>query len=102
VELETGRKLKTFRSDNGGEFTSTEFESYLKRAGVKHQLTISKCPEQNGIAERMNRTLIEMVCSMLASAGLPKSFGLNLSPHQFIFEIDVPLWQYPTRSLLKH
>ena len=74
VELETGRKLKVFRSDNGGEFTSTEFESYLKREGIKHQLTIPKCPEQNGIAERMNRTLMEMVRSMLASSKLPQKF----------------------------
>ena len=45
VELETGKKLKVFHSDNGAELTSAEFESYLKHEGVKHWLTIPKCPE---------------------------------------------------------
>ena len=74
IELETGKKLKVFCSGSGGEFTSAEFESYLKQEGIKHQLTIPKCPEQNGVAERMNRTLLEMVCSMLVDSKLPQRF----------------------------
>ena len=61
VEKSTGRKLKTLRTDNGGEYTSTEFEAYLKTEGVRHELTVPKTPEQNGVAERMNRTLVEAV-----------------------------------------
>ena len=53
--------MKIFHFDSGGEFTSTEFEEYLKKEGIKHELTIPKCPEQNGVAVRLNRTLIEMV-----------------------------------------
>ena len=73
VEKSTGRKLKTLRTDSGGEFTSTEFNAYLKE-GVRHELTVPKTPEQNGVAERMNRTLVETVRSMLSSAKLPHKF----------------------------
>ena len=61
VEKPTGRKLKTLRTDNGGEFTSAEFDGYLKAEGVRHELTVPKTPEENGVAERMNRTLVETV-----------------------------------------
>ena len=74
VEKSLGQSVKILRTDNGGEFTSDEFEKYLKKEGIKHQLTIPKCPEQNGVAERFNRTLVEMVRSMLADSELPKSF----------------------------
>ena len=74
VEKLLGRSLKTLRTDNGGEFTSEEFEEYLRKEGIKHELTIPKCPEQNGVAEQLNRTLMEMVRSMLADSELPKSF----------------------------
>ena len=71
VEKSLGQSVKILRTDNGGEFTSDEFEKYLKKEGIKHQLTI---PEQNGVAERLNRTLVEMMRSMLADSELPKSF----------------------------
>ena len=74
VECSTGKTLKVLRTDNGGEFTSTEFEEYLKNEGVKHELTVPKCPQQNGVAERLNRTLVEMVRSMLSGASLPQRF----------------------------
>uniref|UniRef100_A0A1X7VW74 Integrase catalytic domain-containing protein n=1 Tax=Amphimedon queenslandica TaxID=400682 RepID=A0A1X7VW74_AMPQE len=56
---------------SGGEFTSNEFEKYLRK-GVKHELTILKCPRQNGVAERLNQTLVKMVRSMLSGAKLPQ------------------------------
>lgn len=74
VENSSGHKVKILRSDNGGEYTSKEFTTYLKREGIRHQLTVPKTPEQNGIAERMNRTLVEAVRSMLSDAQLPKRF----------------------------
>ena len=74
VERSTSQKLKAIRTDNGGEFTSTEFEAYLRAEGVKHELTIPKNPEQNGVAERMNRTLVETVRSMLSCTNLPHKF----------------------------
>lgn len=74
VERSTGRKLKVLRSDNGGEYTSVEFDQYLKSEGIRHQLTVPKCPQQNGVSERLNRTLVEMTRSMLAGSSLPQNF----------------------------
>lgn len=94
AETETGRKLKVLRTDGGGEYTSTEFGRYLEKAGVKHELTIPRTPEQNGVAERLNRTLMESVRSLLADSGLSKEFWgealstatylRNLSPSRVI------------------
>ena len=74
AEKSLGKSVKTLHTDNGGEFTLAEFEEYLRKEGIKHELTIPNCPEQNGVAERLNRTLVEMVRSMLADSELPKSF----------------------------
>ena len=74
VERETGKKLKCLRSDNGGEYTSRLFRGYCTEHGIRHERTIPRTPEQNGLAERMNRTIMEKVRSMLATAKLPKSF----------------------------
>ena len=54
VENCCGKKLKILRTDNGGEYVSTEFDDYLKSEGIRHERTIPKTPEQNGIAECMN------------------------------------------------
>ena len=74
VEKSTGRKLKALHTDNGGEYTSAEFEAYLRKEGVRHELTVPKTPEQNGVAERMNRTLVETTRSMLGYSKLPPKF----------------------------
>lgn len=74
VEKATKKKLRTLITDNGGEYTSTEFKDYLKAEGIQHKLTIPKTPEQNGVAERLNRTLVEMARSMLLDAKLKKKF----------------------------
>ena len=74
VERSTGKKLKAIRTDNGGEFTSGKFKAHLKAEGVCHELTIPRNPEQNGVAERMNRTLVEATRSMLFNANLPHKF----------------------------
>ena len=67
-------KSKILHTDNGGEYTSREFCSFLKTESIRHELTISKHPEQNGVSERFNRTLVESVRSMLADAQLPQKF----------------------------
>ena len=74
VETSSGYRLKKLRTDNGGEYCSDEFEQFCKGEGVHHELTIPKTPEQNGVAEHMNRTLVEAVRSMLADSKLPKRF----------------------------
>ena len=74
VENSTGRKVKVLRSDNGGEYTSRKFKEHLSQHGIRHETTVPKNPEQNDTAERMNRTLMESVRSMLADSGLPQRF----------------------------
>ena len=71
VEKSTGHALKCLRTDHGGEYTSLEFKTYLAKEGIRHERTV---PEQNGTAERMNRTLVESVRSMLADSKLPHRF----------------------------
>ncbi|KAE8730652.1 putative galacturonosyltransferase 6 [Hibiscus syriacus] len=74
VELDSGNKIKCFRTDNGGEYTSEEFDDFCKRECIKRQFTVANTPQQNGVAERMNRTLLERTRAMLRDAGLEKSF----------------------------
>ena len=64
--------MKCLRTDNGGEFISDAFKKYLRNNGIKHELTIPKCPQQNGLAKRSNRTLAEMVRYTLVDS--PKRF----------------------------
>lgn len=65
VEQETRTKLRNFRTDRGGEFTSHEFQAFCDRFGVKRHLTAPYSPQQNGVVERRNRTLLEMTRSIL-------------------------------------
>ena len=74
-------KVKVLRTDNGGEYTSKEFAQYLKKRGTQHQLTVPKRPRQNGVAERMNRTLIEIIRSILADLELSKGFWAEALSH---------------------
>ncbi|MCO5604434.1 hypothetical protein L7F22_058600 [Adiantum nelumboides] len=74
VEKETGNKLKKPRSDRGGEFTSSEFADYCKQHGIKRHLTTPHTPQQNGVAERKNRVIVEMARSMIKAKGLPNNF----------------------------
>ena len=74
VENSGGGKLKVLRSDNGGEYTAKQFQEYLKAEGVRHELTVPKTPQQNGVAERLNRTLVEMVRTMLIESNLDQRF----------------------------
>ena len=74
AEKSTGQELKVLRTNNGGEFTSTEFEGYLRKEGIKHELTVLKNSEQNRMKERMNRTFVETARFMLAEAKLPRRF----------------------------
>ncbi|KAJ9536138.1 hypothetical protein OSB04_un000681 [Centaurea solstitialis] len=84
VEVETGKKLKVLRSDNGGEFTSGNFKDFCSSKGIHRHYTTPGDPQSNGVAERMNRTLLEKVRCMLLTSGFPKSFwaeALNTAVH---------------------
>lgn len=72
AERQTGRKIRVVRSDRGGEYLSNVLEQHFESSGIKHELTAAFTPFQNGVAERLNRTLMELVRSMLHAKGLSK------------------------------
>ena len=74
VENQTGMKIKCLRSDNGGEYDLAEFKSFCADEGIRCTRTVPGKARQNGIAERMNRTLNERARSMRLHAGFPKTF----------------------------
>ena len=67
-------KVKILRSDNGGEYTSNAFKAHLAKQGVIHQTSCPYTPQQNGVAERKNRHLMEVTRSMMFHTSVPKSF----------------------------
>ncbi|GMF82146.1 unnamed protein product [Phytophthora fragariaefolia] len=74
MENATGKTIKRLRSDNGGEYTDKLFKAYLNRNGIKHEKTVPYTPQQNGLAERMNRSLVEMARCMLYHEGIDKKW----------------------------
>jgi hypothetical protein len=74
VEKKTERKIKTVRSDNGTEYTSHYLEDFLKQEGIRHELTVEYTPQQNGVAERKNRSLVETARCLMIQSGLSASF----------------------------
>jgi hypothetical protein len=71
VEKETRTHIKCLRTDKGGEFLSHEFIRFLAQNGINHQLTMAQIPQQNGVAERRNRTIIERACSIATASNYP-------------------------------
>ena len=100
IEVQTGRKLKILRIDGGGEYISKEFKKYLLDNGIQLQVTAPHSPSQNGIAERLNRTLVEHGRAMIVSHGLPNCLWReaiiyandlkNVSPTRGIKELKTP------------
>lgn len=74
TENQTNHKIKTLRSDNGGEYCSKEFKLFLEKSGIVHQKSNPYTPEQNGISERLNRTIVEKAKCLLYDTDLKKSF----------------------------
>jgi len=74
VENQRGKRIKALRSDCGGEYLIHEFSDHLKSCGIVPQLTPPGTPQRNGISERRNRTLWDMVRSMMSQSELPLSF----------------------------
>jgi transposase InsO family protein len=74
VEGESGLRLMTLRTDCGGEFCSKEFDSFYHEHGIHLELTTPHTPEQNRVAERKNRTVVEMMRSMLNGKKMSDEF----------------------------
>jgi len=69
-----GTKLEVLRTDNELEFVLEEFNDSCKARGIKRHKMVASTPQQNGLAKRMNKIILERVTCMLLGAGLPKSF----------------------------
>ena len=74
LEVESGLALKSIRTDGGGEYTSKEWRGYCEDKGIRHELTAPYSPQQNGMCERLNRTLMEKMRCLLMWSKLPKSY----------------------------
>ncbi|KAK4848667.1 hypothetical protein QYF36_015851 [Acer negundo] len=95
VENQLEKHIKILRSDRGGEYLSGEFQQYLIDNGIVSQFSAPGTPQQNGVAERRNRTLLDMVRSMLSYSTLPISFwGYALQTAIYILN-DVPSKSVP-------
>lgn len=103
METQTGLSVQRLRCDNGSEYINTELTTFCSGKGIRLQTTVRYTPEQNGKAERLNRTLMDKVRPMLADSGLPKTLwaealataihvrnrspvtGKNLTPWELFF-----------------
>lgn len=112
VENQLGRKIKIIRSDRGGEYEAP-FAEFCSQHGIIHQTTAPYSPQQNGIAERKNRTLKEMMNAMLISSGAPRNlwgealfsanYILNKLLHKKLNKTPYELWKgkQPSYKFLK-
>ena len=75
VENSTGKRIKKLRSDNGGECIVKDFTSFCAREDIKREWTTPYNPDQNGVAERKNRTIVEATRAMLYDQDMPKFCG---------------------------
>lgn len=114
VENQAERKVSTLRTDNGLEYCNKQFDVFCKDKGIVRHKTCAYTPQQNGVAERMNRTIMEKVRSMLSDSGLPKTFWaeathtavvlINKTPSSALnFEVPDEKWanKTPTYSYLR-
>ena len=79
--------MKKLRTDNGLEYLCSEFDSYCKNEGVVRHKIVRKTPQQNGLAERMNKTILERVRSMLSCANLAVKFWAEAA-HTAVYLIN--------------
>lgn len=103
VETQSERKVKKLRTDNGLEFCNREFDSYCKQEGIVRHRTCTYTPQQNGVAERLNRSIMNKVRSMLSESGLGQKiwaeaaatavYLINRSPSSAIeFKVPEEVW----------
>lgn len=113
VENQLNKRIKRLRSDRGGEYNTNFLKNFCEQNGIIHEFTAPYSPQQNGIAERKNRTLKEMMNAMLLSSGLPDNmwgeaalsacYILNRMPHKKLDKTPYELWKgfSPNLSFLR-
>ncbi|PKU75385.1 Retrovirus-related Pol polyprotein from transposon TNT 1-94 [Dendrobium catenatum] len=105
VEKQFSTHIKIFRSDGGGEYTSIQFQLFLSTNGILHQFSCPHTPQQNGLAERKHRHIIETARTLLLQAKLPTSFWVEsvLTAVYLINRLPSPITKYisPFQCLYK-
>jgi transposase InsO family protein len=113
VENQLNNSIKILRSDRRGEYLSGAFQDHLSSCGMVSQLTPLGTPLHNGVSERRNRTILDMVRSMMARSTLPLSFWgfamlsaahiLNMAPTKKVDKTPYEIWhgKVPSLSYLK-
>ena len=74
VEKQTGMHVKCLRSDGGGEYFSNEFSEYLRKNGIQRHFTCRYTPQQNGVAERKNRHIVEIARALMSEKNMPHTY----------------------------
>ncbi|GKB21111.1 putative ribonuclease H-like domain-containing protein [Tanacetum coccineum] len=94
IENQINHRVKIIKCDNGTEFKNSEMNQFCQMKGIKREFSVARTPQQNGVAERKNRTLIEAARTMLADSLLPTTFwaeAVNTACYvqiEWIFDID--------------
>ena len=113
VQSQLGKTIKALWSDRGGEYLSQEFNDHLTNCGIISQLTPPETSQWNGVFERRNITLLDMVRSMMSQTDLPlffwgyaletATFTLNRVPSNAVEKIPYDIWigKRPSLSFLK-
>lgn len=117
IENKTGKKIKRIRSDRGGEFLTSEFVSFCEQHGIIREFSAPNSPPQNGVPERKNRTLLEMVSAMLLHSKLPNNLwgealymacyinnrilhkGQDKTPYEFLNNRKPNIWLFQSLGL---
>jgi transposase InsO family protein len=71
MENQIGKKIRVLRLDNGGEYTSKDFNDFCREAGIKRELTIPYNPQQKGVAERNNQSIVGVAKAMIHDQDFP-------------------------------
>ena len=94
VEKESKKEIKVLRTDRGGEFCSNKFKNYCEESGIKRHYTAPYSPQQNGVVERRNRTVVAMVRSFLKGMKMPVTFWGEAVRHS-VYVLNM----LPTRAI---
>ena len=103
MENKLDRKIKKFRSDRGSEYSTKTIEDFCEKNGIIHKVRAPYTPQQYGLAARKNRTIIELMNSMLLSSSLSNNmwgeavlsacYILNRVPHKNFDKTSYELWK---------
>lgn len=101
VEKESEKNIKVLRSDRGGEFVSKQFDDYCKSAGITRHLTAPYSPQQNGVVERRNRTIVAMARSFLKERQVPADLWGEAVRHSVYVLNRLPIELCPGKLRMK-